>query len=453
MTPHSCNDLRKCGIDVVEGPANRRDTVLVRYACCVTFAVSATLVSAQASQPACRQHRSCVTRTTASSLRTESSPLLDAERAARDAVAAYHMKRALSAAETCRDIAQSLHWSLQARKCNETMQMAASSLGNARALSGTVYWEQRFGSATAVRSLATSFAHTDWRRLARAVPPVAVAFDGGNATLEYLHDIDIGAETHVDARAAAGSVSRARSLPMVAARINGHAVTAGIDTGASFPLVLDRSHARSLGAVPLVSGILVPPTLGDSGPGAMGDYDLVKKLRFGTLVMHDVAAVVVSSIPGSEGVLVGLPMLANYAQVTFGKSRVRLETDTSPCPAPVPLSARSTNGAPSDALHFPVRADGKVVSAVFDTGSTLLLLGGPALLQHPIGPNGGMGYAAGYWPHRALDVWVGNFHMRSANAPVGAVNVSADIDIGSPVLTLADVRLDFQHHSICFLHR
>lgn len=383
----------------------------------------------------------CAVRAATAPPRAKSSLLLDAERAARNAATSYHMDRALSAAERCRNVAQSLHQAERAQACNIMMRVAASNMGNAHALFGTVYWEQRFGSASATRSLPTGSAHTDWPRLARTVPPVSVAFEGGNTTLEYVHaiDIDTGGGTH--------------RRVMVAARINGHPVTAGIDTGLSFPLVLNRGQARSLGAVPLISGIPVPPTLGDSGAGARADYDLVKKFRFGTLIMRNVAAVVVPSIPGSDGVLVGLPVLANYAQVTFGKSKVGLETDTSPCPLPVPLSAQPTKEAPSDMLHFRVRADGKIVNAVFDTGSTIPLLGGPALLQHPIGPNGDMGYAAGYWPHRALDVWVGNFHMRSAYAPVGAVNVPADIDIGTPILALADVRLDFRQPALCILQR
>lgn len=83
--------------------------------------------------------------------------------------------------------------------------------------------------------------------------------------------------------------------------------------------------------------------------------------------MHHLVATVVPGGYLPASVIVGLPILAYFKQVTFDKSQVTLSRAVTQCNSPIPMTF-ATSPDQGGHLVFAARADGMTVNGMFDTG-------------------------------------------------------------------------------------
>lgn len=362
------------------------------------------------------------------------------------AITAYRMSDAFTAARACREIAHADREFRLAQNCNNAVRGASYFLGDARGLLESAYWQFRYGDANA---LETPFTSANLAQLAHTTGPLSVRVDG-STELEYLHPLSAKDRTE--------KTTGQSTRPIVAVNVNGKRVDAMIDTGVYVPLMLDQAHAYQVGAVPLVIGVTAPPSLAVPSPAPdSAAYELVKTFQFGTLTMHNVLAIVVRNGYLPHGALVGLPALTRYKQVTFSATGVNLSTTEEHCPLPsVPMTSISSQQG-YGRLIFPARVDNTYLNGMFDTGLTHIAIGGPKLLSpsallYASGTSAQTGQATPKVKLRTLNVRIGKLTLTANNAPVG-INFGTDLDIGAPLLTAIDVRVDFSKLSLCFLHK
>lgn len=363
------------------------------------------------------------------------------------AIATDRIPDVLVAARVCRNSAFRENKLREAERCNATLRDAAYYLGDAHAVLESAFWQSRH--AVPNDGPAVLFQGADLARLVRTVAPLSVSRQGAGSKLEYVHPISL--RRHVEG---AGVATARGSQPAVVVRINGRRVTAMVDTGTYVPLMLDQAHAYELGAVPLVTGITAPRSLAVPSPQPdSAAYDLVSAFRFGGVVMHNVLAIVVRNgyLPG--GAIVGLPVLARYNQVTFGKKGISLGETVKSCDGTrLPLIV--TPSSQGFGLVFPVKVHGRSVKAMFDTGSNKLLLARPALFTTTSSSKRiprRREQSTSALDRHSLSTRIGRLHLVAHGAPVGVKGMSADIDIGAPVLAAADVRINFSDPSLCFI--
>lgn len=363
----------------------------------------------------------------------------------------YDLHGVLVAAEACRDAALAAQRLDRALRCNARVRAAAYSLGDARGLMRWAHWQARYAVSEFNHGLGIAFSQANLPRLASEVPPLQVRIDG-DATLRYLQPIST--KTHQVAwQTIIGDVSRGR--PVVSVEIDGRPTSALLDTGTPFALLLDQAQAYALGARPLVIGIASPGTARGAPPTpGTAAFDLVRTFKLGTLVMHNLLAVVVANGSPLHGVIVGLPVLANYRQVTFGQSSVRLATRTHACATrALPETVEST--ASSDVPVFTARVNGGTTNAIFDTGSNvaLVVLAGrfasPASAASAPAEGGTSGAFSG-----PLAATLGELRLTAPKVhAVAALPGDVGLDAGATVLATASVQLDFPGNappSICF---
>lgn len=366
---------------------------------------------------------------------------------------AYRMTDALAAAQACRGLASTAGKPVLARLCNERALRAARVLGDAHSFIAATDWQHRYGDG---RGLDPAFAKVDLATLAHSLAPLAVDGKGGNVRLDYVHPLG----ARIDARSrkveATGRVSAMR--PEVAVDINGKRANALVDTGAPVPVVLDETRARKLGAVSLVKGVRPPGTFNAPDPVAgSASYAVVDRFTIGTLSMRNVLAVVMrdGTVP-KPGVVVGLPVLARYPQVTFTSSQLLLDTAAGRCDGkPVPMSVRfAAEGA--FGMLFPVRAGNKDADATFDTGMGFPMVISPASrlasgLQPPLQKQPA---SPAFIIHPgSIAIEVGPIRVKPYYVYVSRLRFPADVAIGSPVLLGADMEMDFANLTLCVIPR
>lgn len=440
----------------VPGAARRRPAAVVL----ATMLLAAWLSTAAADtprdadvQPAASTLATPAVGGTAAPVSTRDSDLEAVLRRLGVATAAYRMTDVLAGAQACRGLAQTQGKLAMAMLCNERAYRAARVLGDAHAFIEAAHWQSGHADA---RGLDAAFAEVDLKKLMGTIPPFSVAIDGGSTRLDYAHPLTarVLIKGHsIDAR---GTIADLR--PVVPVTIDGKQVQALVDTGAPVALVLDRKRAHLLGAVTLVEGARAPRTFGvpDPKPGSAA-YALVDSLKLGTLTMHGVLAVVLQDgkVPAS-GVIVGLPLLAQYQQATFTRSQLELDTDADTCarkalPMTATLAARGGFG-----MTFPAEADGRDATAMFDTGmsfpvavgpmSTLALTLPPATSKQPVKP----AFTVHPNSHKFR---IGSINLLSKYVYVPKLEIPVDFVIGTPMLFGADVQLDFATLSLCVTPR
>lgn len=366
---------------------------------------------------------------------------------------AYRMADALAAAKECRELALAGDKLVLAMACNERAFLAARVLGDAKSFVAAAAWQSRHADG---RGLDPAFRGVDLAGLAVSVAPLSTGIEGGSTRLDYTHPITAMAAIAGNSVVARGRVSEAR--PFVSVTINGKKVQALVDTGAPVPLVLDQTRARSLGAVPLVKGAMAPSTFSDPDPiPGSADYALVDSLSVGTLTMRNVLAVVMKNgkVPKS-GVVVGLPMLARYPQVTFTWSQLQLDTRPETCKEhPLPMTAMlAARGA--FGMVFPIQVRDKHADAIFDTGMSFPLAIGPtSRLASTLAPaSSKQPLEPAFTIHPgSLSVGVGRINLKPDHVYVSRLGLPTDAAIGSPLLLGADVRINFNDLSLFVIPR
>jgi len=159
----------------------------------------------------------------------------------------------------------------------------------------------------------------------------------------------------------------ANSGPMPSIKIGDHTVAATIVTSAvTFaPVWITTSPGgqKSLGLTLLVKnmGTATATYHGRSYTSKIGLY-LAPSVEFGPLVLHDVAVVVMQSDFIPPEIVIGMPMLRRFGEVTLGDNQMTLaRAGDSTCKPGVPLSFASgpdLNGV----MHFPASIGNKAVT-------------------------------------------------------------------------------------------
>ena len=363
---------------------------------------------------------------------------------ARAARARYEMPKVLSLAMDCRDLALKLHKMQPARVCDEAMFRVARRLGDARTMVEADYWWQRHGFSAADKTskLYSAFQKANLARLVHTVPAFSATVADSPSVLKYQHRIEFAG------RVAAEPLTWHR--PTVTATINGKPVAVMVDTGTILPVMMDQTHATALGATRLLGELAAPGTEKHPLPGAKGfGTDLIANFKFGDLVMHNVATAVFPDGRFHIGVLVGLPVLARFGRVDLDDARIATGLAVPHCTSGMQLRIVGAGQ-----LGFATTANGRPAIAMLDTGSMYALFAKPETSPNSSAMSK---TSRSEWPeapsahHRQVGVQIGAGSMTGVDMPDAKFTLPPDVDvtIGAPLLTFADVRIDFAKPSLC----
>ena len=368
---------------------------------------------------------------------------------ARAAKARYDMPKLLSLVTDCRGLAFRMHKMRPAKICDEAMFGVAQRLGDARVMIEAAYWWQQHGFSEADKTskVYLAFQKANLAQLVDTVPAFSVTLAGSPTVLKYQHRIE-----------SVGSVPAeplAWHRPNVTATINDKPVVVLVDTGTVVPLTVDQTNAAALGAMPLF-GDLVAPVMGKASQTETQGFThaLIDTFKFGGLVMHNVAATVVPDGTFSVGILVGLPVLARFGRVDLNNKRIAVGSAAPHCARGTPLEFVGEGQ-----LGFSTTANGQPSVAFVDTGDVNALTTKSQLKTMPFDTKNmnSLELRDGAETHHRLRIQIGSWSMTEINVPDGrrapgakrALPPGVDVNIGAPLLALADVQIDFSKPSLC----
>lgn len=301
----------------------------------------------------------------------------------------YRLPAMIAQSMMCRDAKSVERTSL--RECEAFLREATYALGDAHDFFAELAWQRKHpllptDGAKGSDTIKEPFANVDLARLAASLPPFSTAFEATTSpVVRYTSSSSAKPGTsQAGGGSAGGGVLPAGFWPKVAVTINGHRVDALVDTGTRTALVISSHEAAMLGLRPLVRGLPGYRLVGQRPPAsAQVALDFVRSLVFGTLHVQNLMAVVA---PKSDqfgfrqaDVVVGLPVLAQFNNVTFTRAGMVFGAPPVTCSAQFPLTAAAPAGDAA-LLVFPASVDGKPVGAMIDTGSTVELLVGNSLV-------------------------------------------------------------------------
>ena len=366
-----------------------------------------------------------------------------------EAQLAYNLPMLLEGSKTCRDALAAQNAMPSAISCNAIAYRTALNMGDAREAFGALAWIKKVAFPYTLKTtgkpgaLGGPFDHVDVDELAATLPAFSVTLARGAASLNYINLASMATITP-DGRMKLADTG-ALAAPAVAVEVNGKKMDAIADTGISSALMMDQAHADALGVKPLVTGL---PGVGTIAMGTLGNsltLGLVDKIVVGPLTMRNVVAFVVPTNPlMGDRIGIGLPLLARFHEVSFGKSAITVQDESATCKAPLPLTfaaPTTLNGK----LVFDAMAEGKLVKASVDTGSTLPLIAGRTLDQSGMGAENEHGLRT-----RALRVSIGPSDIASNKTPVVPTLEVPAVIVGAPVIAGWDVKFNFDKPSLCF---
>lgn len=350
-------------------------------------------------------------------------------------------------------------------ECETFLREATYALGDAHDFFAEFAWQRQHplaptGGAQVRDTMKEPFPNVDVARLANSLPLFSTGFAATTSpVLRYINSPSATpGTTEAGGAAVGGGVLPAGFWPEVAVTINGHRVDALVDTGTRTALVISSHEAAMLGLRRLVRGLPGYRLVGQRPPAsAQMGLDFVRSLVFGSLHVQNLMAVVApkSDQPGfrQANVVVGLPVLAQFSNVTFTRTGMIFNTLSATCSAQFPLTAAAPAGDAA-LLVFPASVEGKPVGAMIDTGSTLELIVGNSLV-----PGRARNQLPRYFNSR--DVKGLNVHVRLGQlgtfgylAPmVRGLPAAVDADFGFPLAwshpKVESVRFDFARMRLC----
>ena len=362
---------------------------------------------------------------------------------------AYDLRGLLPTALQCRDAELAMNVVPGAIACNVIAFHTALHLGNAREAFGALAWFKKVGFPYQARatgkpaSFGNAMDRVDLQHLADTLPEFSTTLAPGAATLKY---VNLSTITSMDAH---GQMkledAGVKALPAISVEVNGKKVDAFVDTGMGDTLVMDQVHADALGVKPLVTGLPPAGTIAMGPLGTSLTFGIADKLVVGPLTFHNVVILVA---PGSallaDRVILGLPAVARFRQVSFGKDAITVGGDPVTCKAPLPLVFASTVNEDGK-LVFDAKADGKVIKASIDTGSTAALLAG-----HRLALPGMEKQTLDSAPTRYLKLAIGdNTIIDNLSTPVITTMEVPDVMVGAPLIAGWDMRFNFDKPWLC----
>lgn len=364
----------------------------------------------------------------------------------------YDLPEVHAAAIQCRDTAFLERIVPAAERCNEAAFGAALVRGDAHAMFASLEWDERVAFPALAQALGrgrprfgNGYDHVDIATLLKSVPPLEEQLTAIRGTLPIVNWPASGGD-----RAKSGTSVALHAHPQVDVTINGHAVAADVDTGTWAALTVSADRAKALGIRILVRGITAAPTMNSPG-SAVGNASLglVSKFTFGPLTLRNLAVYVVPAHFVLNGIVVGLPVLARFPQVTFSRGAIEVAPASPACADAVPLTYAASDVFQRGYLVFAGVRDGKPATVMFDSGSNARLVtragsagDAPAASAPPAKPRvdrvGPLAVTVGQRRVAARDA----AFMSWLPAPI-------DVLIGAPILATDDVRLSFASPSIC----
>lgn len=350
-------------------------------------------------------------------------------------------------------------------ECETFLREAAYALGDAHDFFAELAWQRNHsilltGGAQRSDTIREPFPNAELARLANSLPPFSTSFVATMPpVLRYANNPSAKLGTsQAGGAAAGGGVLPAGFRPEVAVTIDGHRVDALVDTGTRTALVIGSHEATMLGLRPLVRGLSGYRLVGQRSPAsAQVGLDFVRSLVFGSLHVQNLMAVVAPKSDQSgfrqANVVVGLPVLAQFGNVTFTRAGMVFDTPAATCSAQFPLTAAATVGEAA-LLEFPTSVEGKSVGAMIDTGSTVDLLVGNSLI-----PGRARNQLPRYFDPRNAEglnvsVHLGRLGTFGYVAPmVRGLPVAIDADFGFPLAwshpKVEAVRFNFARMRLC----
>lgn len=369
---------------------------------------------------------------------------------ARAAKASYDLPTLLSLVTDCRGLAFKVRKLQPARVCDEAMFGVAQRLGDARSMVDADYWWQQhgFSAADKTSNVYLAFQKANLGRLVDTVPAFSARVADSSSVLKYQHRIVFAGHVPTE--------PMTWHRPTVMATINGKPVAVVVDTGTVVPLVMDRTRAAALGATPLL-GELIAPAMGKVSPMGTRGFTraLIASFKFGGLVMHNVAATVVPDGTFQVGVLVGLPVLARFGRVDLNDVRIATGLAVPHC-----TSGMSLRFVGEGQLGFSTIANDQPVVAFIDTGDvnalTLKAQSKPGSSSEVKNTSSSERRDVAKANHR-IWIQIGTWSVTEVNVSDAsramdanrALPAGIDVNIGAPLLALADVRIDFSKPSLC----
>lgn len=233
------------------------------------------------------------------------------------------------------------------------------------------------------------------------------------------------------------------SGPKPSIRVGGRTVAATIVTNRStftpVWITTSPSDQKSLGLIQLVKNIGSATAIYHSRPYTSEiDLYLAPSVEFGPLVMHNVAVAVMESDFIPPETVVGMPMLRQFGEVTFGDNQMTVaRTGSDICKSGVPLSFASgpdLNGAEV----FPASISGKTALTNFISDSPIVVGVRP-------------GFSETVSDGKQVDLAVGSWSLQYQAVVPSSWKTSQDVVLGNGVLknNTVSFRFDAPTPSIC----
>lgn len=319
-----------------------------------------------------------------------------------------------------------------ALRCTEIVRASAIGLGDAREYFKEAAWARKnlFPSLSKLMNSQATFDNgldaIDLDAIAAKTPAVTATWQPSSKPLAYPK---------------VSEMPPSLSAPRPTIRINGQAITATVvtDQPTFTPVWITASPndgdvlIKKLRLQPLVMGAAqVNMTYHATTFPARLDLYLAPSVEFGPLTLQHVAVVVVTTGYMPAEVLVGLPMLRQFGEVTITDDHMYLARQgTNACGPGVPMAFASSSSLEGE-WKFPVSINGKAAISLIDTRGNRMVQLSPEM-HDALNPKDPMAITIGAWTtHDLGPVAV------SPNRGTGP-----DATVGNPLLKANSVHLRF----------
>jgi len=157
-------------------------------------------------------------------------------------------------------------------------------------------------------------------------------------------------------------------LPFVNLTVNGHTVSALLDTGSSVSLAISPEDAQKFGISHITPGWIKLDHLGTMESASLGNADTVS--LGGERFKH--LPVVVT--PGAPMPVIGANLLRQLGSYKLSSTQLTVLPQL-PASCAVPITVSSAISGPLSYLIYPIDLDGQPQQAIFDTGMAMPLFG------------------------------------------------------------------------------
>lgn len=295
--------------------------------------------------------------------------------------------------------------------------------------------------------------------------PAIMETPGGKAVFgDALDTIDLTAFATSTPALSQKIVSKSKSLfvvnqvaedgyhapPAINITVNGHEISAFVDTGIGVNVIVTQSVARKLDLSKILGNFTAAQYLGGGSNAGWGGVYMAKSIEVGPLLLHNLLVSVLpdGSIPA--GTYIGMAMLRRFKEVTITNKQINLSmAKTLKCETPIPMTFASDTSE-AGKLLFSISANHRPANAQLDTGSSFLLLGSSDFFPYAMTSSTHRGQVG----ETSIQISVGNSKIKSEHAIILKGDTVADgssVIIGNPLLESFKLVLHLQDPSFCLV--